>query len=284
MADDPKLSPAAQSQIEAATVAEKLANARKAVADASTAESAASVSGLKAAIGEPAAGPFSGSVEAGDGAASAEINLLARRQLQALASSLATAIARQVAAGAAIWLTAGDGPPDFSHDAAVEDRLALVEGAADSARTTSDKTMGHKAVGHAGAAKTVAGDLHPRLFGLVGPLAVAGLALGGGAPLAAAGLVLGGVTSLLGYLKTDYKLGGAALTLGDRVLMIPLAQALQSGGRRVWLAASPPAPSPEDRAALRRRLSALSDEVALLRERIAAGTAAPGMRRRSPRA
>lgn len=254
MSDDPQLTPDQQRQVDAAKVAETVATARKAVAEAADAEHAAAATAMKARIGEVAPGPFAGSVETGDGAALAEMNYCARAQLEAVAQALVDPILAAVGARAVVYLTAKDGPPDLGHDAVLTDRLALVTTSASAAQNASDAVLApHR----------------PPPHGVEGRFV--GLAIG--ASVTGVGLALSAANSLLGYLRTDFKLGGAAVAVGPRPLLFPVAKRLKAGGKAIVLDSAVPQPRAADRAALQTEWQGLATTIAGLRERITRHTA-----------
>lgn len=242
MPDQPaKLPPDLQKRSDVATVQEAEAKARKATVEASDAEAASSLNKLKAALGEPAPGPFSGDVTLADGAALSEANALARTELVSLAADIAGKVATTIGERTVVYLTAADGPPDLSHDSALTLRMALVANTADEARRLSDDALNDSV------------DARSLTF----------------APIAAAGLVLSGVSALLGYFKTDFKIGGEQVTVSDRDLAILIGSALVANSATVLIDGFPPAPGQELADAVQSSLSNLSTKVTTLRGRIA---------------
>lgn len=259
MPEQSPLPPDLQRRSQAATVETGEANARKAVAEASEAERAAATGRLKALVGDPAAGPFSGDVQLTDGAALAEANDVARKQLEDAANKIMAAVAKAIAGRTVAYLTAADGPPDLSHNSALTERTTLAHAALDGARKLSDAALGRD--GEANARSMIA------------------------APLAAVGVMLSGATALLGYLKTDFKVGGVTLTVGDRDLLVLVGRHLRQAGATVLVDGFLPTPSQAAVKEARSDILRLSQE-AFLRARASRSTTPPSQtstRRQRPR-
>lgn len=238
----PKLPPGLQHRSDIAMVQEAEAKARSALADASNAEQTATLNRIKGAIGEPTAGPFTGDVTLADGAALAEANFIARAEHTKVAAATFEKILAAIGDRKVAYLTASEGPPDLSHDAALSSKIGLVKNTAAQAKKLSDDALG------------TAVETREMIT----------------APLAAAGLALSGVSSLLGYFKTDFKVGGNTVTLSDRDLMLLIANALQAKSVKVLTDGFPPTPGKTDISAVQEQLLDLSTDVTLLRGRIAA--------------
>lgn len=238
-----KLPPDLQKRSDAATVSQTEANARKANAEASDAEQTAALNRVKSALGEPAAGAFSGDVQLADGAALAEPNFLARAALATVATAITKGVAKAIGERKTVYLTTSDGPPDLAHDSALASRIALVEDACRTATQLSDT------------------------------------ALGGGeramfAPLATAGLVVSGVSALLGYFKTDFKIGSDEVKVSDRDLLVLVGTELAGQQLSVLVDGFPPSPGKKIVDAVQTQLLDLSTEVTDLRGRVAQHAAA----------
>ncbi|QOT74450.1 hypothetical protein H5V43_21425 (plasmid) [Sphingobium fuliginis] len=251
MADEHKLSPALQAQADAASVSADVAAARRAVAEADSAELDAATKALKARIGEATAGPYKGAVDIGTDAGVAEINHLARKSLDTLAGKLSAQIRTAIGSTpVTVLLTSAESLALFQHADALNARCSLVENAVSGALKVSNEAL-QRAAPSAGNRR-------------------AGLA----APIAAAALILGGVDALLGFARTDYKVGGRALAPSDRSLLLAVASTLRGNGLKVLVDGFSPPAADTERTALAARLAKLAADAATLRARSAYHTGA----------
>ncbi|GAA0317795.1 hypothetical protein GCM10009087_30210 [Sphingomonas oligophenolica] len=232
-----KLPPDLKKRSDTATVSQAEANARKANAEASDAEQTAALNRVKGALGEPATGAFSGDVQLADGAALAEPNFLARAALMTVATAITKEVAKAIGERKTAYLTTSDGPPDLSHDSALASRIALVEDACRTATQLSDAALG-------------SGER--AMF----------------APLATAGLVVSGVSALLGYFKTDFKVGSDEVKVSDRDLLVLVGSELAAQHLSVLVDGFPPSPGKKIVDAVQTQLLDLSTEVTDLRGRV----------------
>lgn len=238
MPDAKELHPAAQAKVDAATVATAIAGARKTAAEAASAEASAATASLKAGLGEAAAAPFSGAVEVSEGGGLAELNLLAQRKLVELADVIVKKVIAVTSSGVTILVTSAAKLPDFGHDGALLDRQALCEELSAGAIAVSQAAMGDTGTTTA-------------------------------APFAAIGLVLAGSNALLGYLRSDFRIAGVALTPTDRALVALVAGKLAANNRSVLVDGFFPAIADAERKVVRDAVGALSITAAEIRLRLA---------------
>lgn len=226
----------------AARLLQAQAVARKAMADATTAEVAADAALAKAALGDPAAGPFKGIVNSGDKAAVAETNILARQALSDMADEIAQKL---VEGGGERFLLSSGAPPTFDALGAFEFRRSLVDRMLQDASTTSGELLPDQ-----GPADT---DRNRR----IAPSRVVGLAT--------AGVALSGVNALLGYARTNTSIGGSVIDVGQRPLLVAVAAKLLQSGKRVWIDGGPAPLSATIAEPLHGKLADLSTAIAYAR-------------------
>ena len=261
-ADDPApVDPAIRAATAQATLVKLQAEARKASAEAGTAEVAARGGALKAAIGEVAASGLSGSVTTSDGAGLAEGNAQAIAALGTVGKRIAEKIAAVDAAR--ILLVLGTAAPSTAAATAFDFEERLV------ARTLDDALAATAVPSHAVEHRVTFGEDRMTLIEGVGAAAGLGAAALGGPVLTTVGLGLSGLNAVLGYARTDVTLGGREVKPHDRALLAAIAAGLVAPGRRVRLDG---AASPVDHATITRltaRIEKLAASAAEVRARAA---------------
>jgi hypothetical protein len=273
MADDNKFTSEQQAQFDAATVMQSRAAARKAEADASAAETTAATARLKAAFGDAPAAPYSGAVKMEDGAGLAEINALARSSLAKLADRIVADLAEHLETASSVFVSANDTFPVFANHHALELRLKLIETIARAAEAARLPRRGAPEAPPRGAALVEAEMLAPEIAGLTAASLAGSVAA---SPIAAAGLALSGAGALLSYFKSDFSIGGSAISVADRALILCVAQRLRNyRAATVVIDGFLPLASASRLEAFYDRFDKLAKSVAALREQAAERHAPP---------
>jgi hypothetical protein len=248
MAEDPKetkvaVDPAIKREADALGLEKLRAEVQKLRADAESATAKSQGDVLKAMLGEAPSSGFAGGVSVSEGAALAEQTSLARRKAKELAKATATDLLK-VATGSHIYLTNGDTLPSRSLAQTFDLQFGAVARALNDAIKLSDAIMPT-------AAKP------PK--GVVAAVPV----------IAAAGLVLSGINSVLSYFRSDYQIGGRALSGDLRAFVSSFAHELIAHGRKVWLDGAVPPVDASVIKALTEELSALGTKASEARSRAA---------------
>ena len=252
---DTSVDPAIKAASDQANLVKLQAEARKASADASTAEVAARSGALKAAIGEIAGSGIAGSVTASETAGIAESNALVSGALGTVAAAIAAKLA--ATPHRRFLLVLGTAPPSVTAAGAFELQLQLVAKSLTDAlaATEPDADRDEAPSSRAAGQRSLTGDL------LTSSL------------FTAPGLVLSGLNAVLSYARTDVTLGGREVKPHDRALLSGVAGALVAADKEVRLDGPSGAVRHATISHLVRRIEPLASSAATVRQR-AAGFAA----------
>jgi hypothetical protein len=199
---------ALEDRLAAAKAAKELAEAEKAASDAQTAaalarkaESEAALAALKASIGEVPASGYTGTVTLAEKAGTVEAALLAAKSVNTAAHQISEELPVNKEKDVIIFTTSD--MPNFEAAILYRTQIAVVR----------------KALTDALALSAAANQTAPAPLEFKREAAPA---------FAAAGLGLDAINKLLGYFRTDYKVGGIEFTLEDSILVHSLAGVITS--------------------------------------------------------
>ena len=211
-----------------------LAELRKTQADAESAEASAATAKLKAAFGDAPSSPYTGAVTAADGACLAEMNFLVRRRLAGVAEKIAESLKTSIGERTGV-LVALTGPTAlFAHCDAVTARIGMARAACEYTQTLCEAVLSAPILEKEQFASLAeALSETAKVKGFAAPTAavsspveatteLAAVAFAPG-PIAAASAVLVTANVLLGFFRSNYAIGGAAITVPDRALMVAVA-------------------------------------------------------------
>jgi hypothetical protein len=254
-----------------------LAELRKAQADAESAEASAATAKLKAAFGDAPSSPYTGAVTTADGACLAEMNYLARRRLEGVAHKIADSLKTSIGERTGV-LVALTGPTAlFGHYDALAARIGMARAACEYAHALGEAVLpapilGKKQFAHLAEALSetvkVEGFAAPSAAVSSLPGATAGLLTAAFAPgpIAVASAAVVTANALLDFFRSNYAIGGAAMTVPDRALLVAVAGRLREASPSLPILIDgflPPA-SAEARKALCDELGELAKLVATL--------------------
>lgn len=249
--------------------AKALADLRKAQADADSAEAAAATAKLKAAFGDAPSSPYAGVVTVGDGAGGAEMNLLARRALTTVAEQIAGKLNPLLDQRTGAFIGSAAPTALFGHDDALRTRIDLIREACERAQALCKAAAPPPDRG-AGADQAVIEGLRAAITkkslvfsGIAGMLAAAASPAG---PIATIGAVATAATAALGLFRSNYTVGGAAISAPDRALIVAVAGLLRRDRANLPIAIDglSPAASANARAELAHAIDDLSRRIAEL--------------------
>ena len=196
-------------KVAAATAAQKLSEAEKASAEARKAQAEAILAALKAQIGEIPKSPYTGEVDVGQNAGTAEALLLSAKAVDHAASK----VAEKVPNAGKVVLYPMTEAPRFNALLAFNAQSTLAE----LAFTEAEKAL-------PAAQEALRADDADAAQALL--------------PVAGAGLALDAFDKVLGFFRTDYAVGGITLTQDESLLVHAVAGHIRSkdgGGPEVLL-------------------------------------------------